>query len=36
VVNTNANTVTPVAVASGTPGPSVTVGNVPDGVTVTG
>jgi predicted alpha-1,2-mannosidase len=36
VVNTNANTVTPVTVASGKAGTSVTVGNVPDGVAVTG
>jgi predicted alpha-1,2-mannosidase len=36
VVNTNANNVTPVTVATGVPGTAVQVGNVPDGVTVTG
>jgi predicted alpha-1,2-mannosidase len=36
VVNTNANNVVPVTVATGTPGTAVEVGNVPDGVTVTG
>jgi predicted alpha-1,2-mannosidase len=36
VVDTNVNNVVPVTVATGTPGPAVEVGNVPDGVTVTG
>jgi predicted alpha-1,2-mannosidase len=36
VVDTNVNNVVPVTVASGTPGAAVEVGNVPDGVTVTG
>ncbi|HYZ55016.1 MAG TPA: GH92 family glycosyl hydrolase [Streptosporangiaceae bacterium] len=36
VVDTNVNNVVPVAVATGTPGAAVEVGNVPDGVTVTG
>jgi predicted alpha-1,2-mannosidase len=36
VVNTNANNAVPVTVATGTPGTAVEVGNVPDGVTVTG
>jgi predicted alpha-1,2-mannosidase len=36
VVDTNVNNVVPVTVATGTPGAAVTVGNVPDGVTVTG
>ncbi|MGD0558226.1 MAG: GH92 family glycosyl hydrolase [Streptosporangiaceae bacterium] len=36
VVDTNVNNVVPVTVATGTPGTAVTVGNVPDGVTVTG
>ena len=36
VVDTNVNNVVPVTVATGTPGAAVEVGNVPDGVTVTG
>ena len=36
VVDTNANNVVPVTVATGVPGAAVQVGNVPDGVTVTG
>ncbi|MCW2929285.1 MAG: Alpha,2-mannosidase [Actinomycetia bacterium] len=36
VVDTNVNNVVPVTVATGTPGAAVVVGNVPDGVTVTG
>jgi len=36
VVDTNVNNVVPVTVATGTPGAAVDVGNVPDGVTVTG
>ncbi|WP_308295055.1 GH92 family glycosyl hydrolase [Streptomyces sp. NK08204] len=36
VVNTNVNQVMPVTVATDAPGPAVTVGNVPDGVTVVG
>jgi predicted alpha-1,2-mannosidase len=36
VVDTNANNVVPVTVATGIPGAAVQVGNVPDGVTVTG
>jgi predicted alpha-1,2-mannosidase len=36
VVDTNVNNVIPVTVATGTPGTAVEVGNVPDGVTVTG
>jgi predicted alpha-1,2-mannosidase len=36
VVDTNVNNVVPVTVATGTPGAPVMVGNVPDGVTVTG
>jgi len=36
VVDTNVNNVVPVTVATGAPGTAVEVGNVPDGVTVTG
>jgi DNA-binding beta-propeller fold protein YncE len=36
VVNTNANNVTPVTVGTGVAGAAVQVGNVPDGVAVTG
>ena len=36
VVDTNVNNVVPVTVATGTPGAAVAVGNVPDGVAVTG
>ena len=36
VANTNVNSVTPITVATGIAGNSVTVGNAPDGVTVTG
>jgi predicted alpha-1,2-mannosidase len=36
VADTNANNADPVTVATGTPGTPVTVGNAPDGVTVTG
>jgi hypothetical protein len=36
VVDTNANDVVPIAVATGTPGGAVSVGNVSDGVAVTG
>jgi sugar lactone lactonase YvrE len=36
VVDTNVNNVVPVTVATSAPGTAVEVGNVPDGVTVTG
>lgn len=36
VVDTNVNNVVPVTVATGSPGAAIEVGNVPDGVTVTG
>ncbi|MGH6654080.1 MAG: GH92 family glycosyl hydrolase [Actinocrinis sp.] len=36
VVDTNVNNIVPVTVATGVPGAAVTVGNVPDGVAVTG
>ena len=35
-VDTNVDNVVPMTVATGTPGTAVTVGNVPDGVAVTG
>jgi DNA-binding beta-propeller fold protein YncE len=35
VVDSNANDIRPVAVATGTPGTAVTVGNVPDGIGLT-